>query len=147
MECEICGRTAALKARIEGAVVRACTGCAALGEAVKEPQRPVAKLRQTAAPVVPVIHPDFSQLIRQAREQAGLTREQLAHAVGEKASAIIRTENGMRPDARLARKLEKALHLHLLGYEMPEPRLQKAQREELTLGDVVDVRIKKKLPH
>ena len=95
---------------------------------------------------------DYPRRIREARERLGFTRELLARLVGEKESVIRRIEEGtLEPTVELARKLEKVLKIKLLvpasevvedlelEYESERPEL-----EELTLGDIVEIRERKK---
>lgn len=115
MECELCGRGGALvKVEIEGAVLSVCSSCAKLGRAaelkVELPERrPLTDCS--------VINPDFAKIIRNARIKQDLSIEQLGGKIGEKTSVLERVERGMRPTDGLAKKLEKALKIKLLGYQ------------------------------
>ena len=140
-ECELCGKQAKAQARVEGIVVRVCVSCAKLGTPVViAVEKPVRRERPIE---VPQLRVDVAQLVKNAREEQGLSREALAHKLQEKASIIERVEHGMTPDARLAKKLEEALGIRL-GYVAAEDRLPAAKEAELTLGDVVEVVVKKK---
>ncbi|MBI2971343.1 MAG: TIGR00270 family protein [Candidatus Aenigmarchaeota archaeon] len=144
MECELCGREAVRRALIEETVLRVCERCSTLGTAVAEqpPQKPAAPLPEKP-PEELVLHPQFAQLVKGAREQRGLTRQQLATQLNEKLSAIERVERGMRPDKQLARKLERALGIRMLGYEAKAPPALHQKQPDITLGDVADVKVKK----
>jgi len=83
---------------------------------------------------------DYDQRIRNARERAGMSQEQLAKQLNEKASLIRKLERGdTRPSDGVQRKLEKALDISLTegaGDEETEWEGSSAAGET-TLGDVV----------
>lgn len=58
---------------------------------------------------------DYGTIVRQAREKLGLTQSELAMQIAEKLSVIKKIETGrLKPDERLAHKLERALKVKLL---------------------------------
>jgi len=144
MECELCGREATTRAKIEGTIISVCEQCAAMGERILE-AKPVA-MREKPKIVIEQseINPDFARIIRDAREAANLTREQLAEKVKEKLSTIERIEHGSRPTDIVARKLERMLNIKLLGFEEKSFEQKKTKDEPLTLGDVVQIKVRKK---
>ncbi|RLE57877.1 MAG: TIGR00270 family protein [Thermoprotei archaeon] len=92
---------------------------------------------------------DFAERVKRAREQLGLTRELLARLVNEKESVIRRIEEGsLEPTIELARKLERVLKIKLLEPVLEEEEMEsyvsKSRGFELTLGDVVVIREKKR---
>ena len=117
MECELCGRNAQLvKAEVEGTFLEVCPNCLKLGR----PEIPAAvptAARSPRDPSASEINPDFAKIVKAARAREGLNITQLADKIREKASVVERVEKGMRPTDMLARKLEKALKIKLLGYE------------------------------
>jgi uncharacterized protein (TIGR00270 family) len=146
MDCEICGRPAKGKARIEGTVVSVCGSCSAFGESifesspVKLPDRP-----RQAAPEEVFFVPDFPAKIKSERERKSLSKEQLASAIKERASVIDRIEKGMRPERRVAEKLEKFLGIRLMRSIDAEKTVSKGgHAEDLTLGDIAVVKKRKK---
>jgi putative transcription factor len=145
MECELCGKESKLaKAKVEGVVVSVCENCASFGERVLE-AKPV-QMREKPKIVIEesVIDPKFAEKIKNARESMKLTREQLAEKIKEKLSVIEHIEHGMRPTDIVAKKIERLFGIKLLGYSGKEY-IQPAQKPaELTLGDVVEIRQRKK---
>lgn len=161
MRCEVCGcriRGAPYRAMIEGAKLTVCNKCVKLGsifwEAKSEPRlkKVVKRLRQPmlAAKKKPVklqetleLVEDFSSRVRQAREQLGLSQEDLGRKINEKVSLLRKIESGkMTPDHRLAEKLEHALKIKLL-VPFSEPKVSPkvlSRPPEVTLGDIVDVK-------
>jgi TIGR00270 family protein len=87
------------------------------------------------------LDPDFSEIVKNARKRAGITQEQLAAKIMEKALVIKKIErNELTPDDKLRKKLEKALNVNLL-IEIGREKSQRGKSSEnLTLGDVAVVR-------
>lgn len=140
----MCGSGASLrKAYVEGTLLRVCDRCSNLGKVVEDlpavPQRkPVAELKES------VIDPDFASIVRDARKSAGMTVEELSGRVSVGVSVLHRIENGMRPTDDVARRLEKALHIKILGFVSGTQQKTSGQAPPLTLGDVAEVKIRKK---
>jgi putative transcription factor len=87
------------------------------------------------------LDPDFSEIVKNARKRAGITQEQLAAKIMEKALVIKKIErNELAPDDKLRKKLEKALNVNLL-IEIGREKSQRGKSSgNLTLGDVAVVR-------
>ena len=130
-------------ARIEGAVLNVCTSCKDFGTELKEEKKIPLPLSKTKEIPEDTINPDFAIIIRQAREAKHLSREQLASMINEKVSVIERIERGMKPDGRLRRKVENALDIDL-SYEEEPVKVQLKTTDDYTLGDAVQIRIKKR---
>ena len=60
-----------------------------------------------------ILASDFSRLIRQARMKKGFTHEQLANLMNEEALLRKFETGALKPDAGLARKLERHLGIKL----------------------------------
>lgn len=147
MECEICGRPATAKARIEGATVAVCASCGALGTPVvmAPPLAPARQKTVMRAPEVADYAPDFAARIRQAREARGLSRTAFARKIGEKETALERIERGARPEAKTASKIERALGIVIVTKESDTACAPPAKSgAPLTLGDIVTVTKKKR---
>lgn len=130
---------------MERAKLTVCKNCARYGTAVKE--KPRAQRKKSISSYKSVdfdIRSDYSQIVRKAREQQGLTQKDLARQINEKESVIHRIETGhMRPSRKLARKLEGALDIKLLEKMEELEVVHKRHRlDDLTIGDII--RIKKK---
>ena len=82
---------------------------------------------------------DFDERIREARESAGLTQEDLADRLNEKASVIRKLERGDHlPSDRVQKKLEKALGISLVeGQDVDDSEWSSDSSGTMTLGDVV----------
>lgn len=117
MECELCSRPAQLvKAEVEGTLLSVCNSCTGFGRKVEAkivdmPKKKPAELGESS------INPDFAKIIKNARGKLGMNLEELGKKISEKASVLERVERGMRPTDALARKLEKALKIKMLGYQ------------------------------
>jgi len=107
-------------------------------EPKREPKRVPARVRRTQ--VTEEVIEGFAEVVREARERAGLTRDALAAMVGVKVSVIRRIEEGsLVPPVDLAKKLERILKVKLVEV-VEEERVGKAgvgADWEQTLGDVV----------
>lgn len=171
MRCEVCGRKIfgkPLRVIIEGAKLSVCSECAKHGTAVWEeepkPQtlqktkaksdQPFSKVqskgpqRETTATNLELIE-NFDTKIRQAREKLGLSHEDLGKKIKEKISVLKKIETGkMKPDNKLAAKLEHALKIKLLAPASEETlqkiNMPKPTSRELTLGDILQLEKKEK---
>ena len=123
LSCEVCGspiRTAPATVEIDGAILRVCQSCAKRG-------RPVSAAPHVQHGGAPHhiggrefepefdIDPDFTLIVRHAREKLGLTQEALGRMINVKPSVISHIETGkMKPDMVLARTLMHQLKVNLL---------------------------------
>src|SRR3989338_4102215 len=140
-ECETCGKNVEqlLRAVIEGSHVYVCNICSKHAETVEE-VRPIQRtmhVKQKITISEPSINPEFSYIIKNAREKAGFTRKQVAEKIKERELVIERIERGNIPEEKVARKLEKILGIKILGFEEQKVKLQHTKAQEITLGDVV----------
>ena len=129
MNCEICGNPiigVSQVVLVDGAKLRVCNNDAKLGTAVKETVRPQGFVpRAINSPLIPKfdiiegeleLRDDFGTAVKSAREKMGLSQDQLAAKINERASLIRHVETGkMRPDGVLATKLERFLKIDLYG--------------------------------
>ncbi len=163
-ECELCGKSMPRlkKVLIEGVVLNVCDSCARHGRTLKKgeekyyaPGNPSIireRLKRKDRPVyrdVPleeeeVLAEDYSDRVRNARLQMGLTQEELARRILEKESVIAKIERGeMHPDRKLIRKLEKTLGIKLTEKVTPvRVDRGKAKGGALTLGDLLSMKMK-----
>lgn len=161
MDCEVCGRPIMgrpNRAVIAGARLMVCQECAQLSSSDWQatpkpspvraaPKKSPPTLRRQRPPRVPEeleLVEDFRLEIRRAREEAGLTHEELGRGIGERVSVLRKLETGkMVPDEALTRRLEHALKIKLLlppsSPKVAEETLAK-KPYEVTLGDVVTVK-------
>jgi putative transcription factor len=146
---------------IEGARLTVCNECAKLGKIVHEEPKPKATVTRfkTAPPPVRIqtkrtqtptvdtsleLVENFYIKIRQAREKLGLSHEELGKRINEKVSLLRKIETGkMTPDHRLATMLEHALRIKLIVQakedKVPQTKIAKIARHELTLGDLIQL--------
>lgn len=164
MECEICGkkiRGEPRRAIIDGVKLIVCSECAKLSSSRRSVElrpalrkrpllkRPLLKHRRRKREIFEELKlvEDYGPQVRRAREKFGFSHEDLGRKIGERVSVLQKVEmNKMVPDQRLARKLEHFLRIKLLvkpSIQIVEGKpLQKPR--ELTLGDIVSIRKKKK---
>lgn len=150
MRCEICGKKVIgqpVKTKIESSVMLTCNECAKFGKIQREPPkarkpRPFKKTPRIREPSEEVVE-DYKTIIRNAREQKGWSREQLAEKLYEKASVINRIESGkMVPDIKLARKLERTLKIKLIEKQedtRPDD-IETSSSRGATIGDIARIK-------
>ena len=81
---------------------------------------------------------DYDDRIRNAREAEGLSQEELANQLNEKASLIRKLERGdTLPTDEVQRKLERALDVSLVEGEEVDAEWETSDSGTMTLGDVV----------
>jgi len=165
MECEACGNQIfgrGWSVVIEGAKLIVCSECARFSSksapqlpkqqivtALKKPTptprniAPHTIAHRTSRREAPVredieLVEDYGPLVRKARENIGLTHDDLGRKIGERVSILQKLEKGkMVPDQALARRLEHTLKITLL---QPTPKASgefKEKHLESTLGDIV----------
>ena len=83
---------------------------------------------------------DYDDRIREAREADGLTQEELADDLNEKASLIRKLERGdILPSDDVKAKLEKKLDITLTeGTDVDDTEWSSGSGQSMTLGDVVE---------
>ncbi|WP_253736546.1 multiprotein bridging factor aMBF1 [Halohasta salina] len=83
---------------------------------------------------------DYDDRIREAREAEGLTQEELADDLNEKASLIRKLERGdILPSDDVKAKLEKKLDITLTeGADVGDTEWSSGSGQSMTLGDVVE---------
>jgi len=92
---------------------------------------------------------DFGAKIRKAREQLGLSHDELGKRLNEKVSLLRKIETGrMAPNDKLAAALEHLLKVKLIvpakEVKVPEAKIPKKTARELTLGDLIQIKKKDK---
>lgn len=167
-ECEVCGKktkfpTTAVK--IEGAEFKACSDCSKLGTVIeRRPSAQTGKAYGTPAPsryapqgaASKTARPrnyfaglendlveDYDQLIKKAREAAGMSQEDLALKIKEKASLIKKIERKeIHPEESVTKKLEKELGIKLTEALDNSETFQHRNSGGATLGDIAFVKKK-----
>jgi putative transcription factor len=144
--CEMCGKESFLKtADVEGVDLSVCENCVKFGVVKKKafvPRKSHALVSHDGPSFLVV--KDYAQKIRQAREAKGMSQEDFAKFLSERASVVQKWESGhMRPRIGIARKIGKLLQIRLLereGQEKTEEVVKRKVSDELTLGDFIKVR-------
>lgn len=164
MPCEMCGKDAPLKrAVIEGTKMQVCSDCLEYGTEVSEPTTsspgsspapsgastsggPSRSSEGSGSPDVyeeteEVLAEDYGEVIRKARENEGLTVEELSDEINEKRSTIAKTERGEHhPSDDLVQRLERFLNVNLMVEMEPSQRVSKSGSSSsggVTLGDLI----------
>lgn len=161
MECEICGteiKGNPIRVTVEGTILDVCGKCAHYGK----PQDKWTPVSRKIAPTERVIvsHrpkrdafdkledeilPDYAQVIRKARESQGLTIEELASKMMEKATLIRKIEREeLVPEDTVRKKLETTLNIKLTERVSSQDQRGGGFIRGTTLGDVAIIRKKVK---
>ncbi|MBU1198100.1 TIGR00270 family protein [Candidatus Micrarchaeota archaeon] len=156
MECHVCGSDASREALVEGARVFLCPRCLHYGKPIERERKPVVTSRhrpERPARELNVVD-GYGKKIQAARDKRGQTRQQLARELFIRENELERLEHEwMRPDVKLAQKLEKALQIQLIedvsrkakSDESEEQsatlKPRKRSKADLTLADIIDVKV------
>ncbi len=143
-ECELCGNKIndVYIINLDGTELRVCTECAEgkvvigrSGEKVR-----VTPMRRSAAKEEETLKENYGRIIREARERMKLPIKVLAEMIKEKETFILRAEEQtLRPDVKLAKKLEKALKIKLFELQEPASSMHgRGNSEGATLGEFVE---------
>ena len=153
MPCELCGKESGgfRKAVVDGVEMMLCTSCIRHGEGVKETERtPEAVQRFVQKKVKKISEKDiykgmkkelvsnWNDVIKEAREKKGITREDLGFKIGERTVTISKIENGdLRPSDKTIEKLEKELGIILFEEVKDVTTSSIHSSTSLTLGDFI----------
>jgi len=166
VQCEMCGaETANPKTiKVEGAELQVCENCTQFGTEVRTESTSSTSTKYSTSSSsgsanrttggstggsrqrrrdmfdeMEELAADYDDRIRSAREAAGLSQEELAKQLNEKASLVRKLERGdMLPSDDVRRKLERKLDIELLEASAGDEEWEGSSREGgLTLGDMV----------
>ena len=155
MQCELCGFEEKLyRVKIEGTELKVCRSCALHGvilgaveePAAKEKPKPAAQ-KSAAEEPIEIIVLGFSKKIKNKRESLGLSQKDFAKMISEKESVVHKLESSeLTPSIELAKKIEKLLNIRLIEKYAESMRAasKKAAGEEVTIGDFIRIRKRKK---
>ncbi len=161
MECEICGAETdkLFEIEIEGATMQACEVCSRgkhivneIDNGEKKPERQGRQERAKAEELddadrahagIEIID-EYGIVIRKAREQSGLSLEDLGKKINEKESLLRRIEEGKTlPEDKVIKKLEKEFGIKLTAKSSPVSEVRNYGRKEpLTLWDAAEKKSK-----
>lgn len=152
--CEVCGkREASFLTLIEGAKLMACSSCARTGKVLHSlletsEGATVIALPERKAPIAfreeESIIDDYGKLIRKARNEKGMKREEVAKALNEKESYLEHIEKEKTlPPMKVIKKLERFFGIKLTEKSTPDvtgDSLTKKQdaRRPFTLADALE---------
>ncbi len=123
MDCEICGkREAVFYIEIEGAKMSACPGCSHDAKILGKIGKAIDKKSKAETTVIEYteketeIEENCGRIIRDARESRKMELKDLAMGINENENYLKHIEQGkLMPTLKTARKLEKALAIHLIS--------------------------------
>lgn len=153
MECELCGRSCECRpAVVDSVKMMLCPGCMKHGKGIQVPTTPTmgtnkSMLGRIRKHRVKDVYKDmdkelvsnFNEIIKNARQKKGISREDLGFKIGERTVTISKIENGdLKPSDKVAKHLEKELGISLFE-EVKKVSLGAGDSHGhgLTLGDFV----------
>lgn len=128
MECELCGRSCECRpAVVDSVKMMLCPGCMKYGKGIKVPTAPTtgtnkSMLGRIRKHRVKDVYKDmdrelvsnFNEIIKNARQKKGISREDLGFKIGERTVTISKIENGdLKPSDKVIKQLEKELGISL----------------------------------
>lgn len=161
MDCEICGsdiKGTPTRVTVEGTILDVCAKCAHYGRPtdkwtpVSRKMSPTEKTIFTHKPRRDVfdkmgdeINPEYSRIIKKAREGMGLTIEELASKMMEKSTLLRKIEREeLIPEDTVRKKLEAALNIKLTEKISSQDQRAGGFIRGTTLGDVAIIKKKGK---
>ena len=160
--CDVCGRKITGKPQyriFEGARLMVCDICARFAEKQKPPQKTPSAYKSKQYTPRPQrktprrsrqdleLREDYAETIRKAREKKKWTQNELANELLERLSLVRRVEGGkMKPNVTVIEKFEKTLGVTLMvsTSDIPEVKMESKLPSDMTLGDIVHLKTKKK---
>ncbi len=151
MQCELCGRESkgCREATVDSVSMMLCPDCIRHGENVVQIKTPTKvksfisrKAKKTTSKDIydgmeKELVSNWHELIKKARKEKGLTREDLGFKIGERTVTISKIENGdLRPPDKMIAKLEKELGISLLE-EVKKVSTGGQVQRRMTLGDFI----------
>ncbi|MCE8422393.1 MAG: TIGR00270 family protein [Candidatus Methanoperedens sp.] len=161
MECEICGsdiKGNPTRVTVEGTLLDVCAKCAHYGKPADK-WTPVSRKMSPAEKTIIMhkprrdifdkmgdeINPDYSRLIKKARETMGLTIEELASKMMEKSTLLRKIEREeLIPEDVVRKKLEATLNIKLTEKLSSHDQRGGGFIRGTTLGDVAIIKKKGK---
>ncbi len=161
MQCEICGtdiKGKPIRVSVEGTVLDVCGSCSRYGKP-SDTWSPVSRKLSPTEKVVIIrkprrdvfdklegeINPDYASMIKKARESQGLTIEQLASSIMEKAALLRKIEREeLVPEDVVRKKLETVLNIKLTEKVSSQDQRGGGFIRGTTLGDVAIIKKKTK---
>jgi len=159
MQCELCGNDCGDRCRqaeIEGVRMMLCPSCMRHGHSVQEVRDTTVQVQRSLIRrsrrighkdvyegMNRELVDDWGEIIKKARENKGITREQLGFNIGERTVTISKIENGeLRPSDKVAQKLEKELSITLFEEVKTVPTASSTQAgsQGYTLGDFIKLK-------
>lgn len=159
MQCDMCGSEGNLvRANVEGTILNVCNGCAKYGNIVRDnnsPKRPFnpnfkkkkSRLveKEPEIELIEVIVSNYSNKIKNKREELGIKQKDLAIKLAERESIVQKIESGhFEPSLKLAKKLEKYLKIKLIEEieDKKDKVFIKSANKAMTIGDLIKIKSK-----
>ena len=152
--CDVCGQTAVAMALIEGAKMNVCNRCRQYGREIRptfnngmiKPSHLVKKMDEVS------LVENYGEVLTNAREDFGLTREELAKKLAMREQDLKNFETGkVKPTQKEAEKLEALLGTVIVKAKSDKETEEKEEKQEKktadkytpTLGELVTIKTKR----
>ena len=146
MNCEICGafEENLIKTEVEGSIMNLCKNCSKYGKVIGasvQANNKVKKIMESESQ----LKYDYLNEIKHALNESGLSIEEAAERIRCSPKDLKKVVNGeMLPDKNITEKLEKLLKISLYEIDFVSDSAFKKDTDELSFGDVVDIKRSKK---
>ena len=148
MNCDLCGKEAELhKTVIESSRMNVCKNCEKYGRVIESTEkiRTAAVTQTKPDEELQTLVSNFGELLKKKREQLGLSHREFARKIAERESTLHKLETGtIALTIAKAKNLEKMLGLRLTEEIQEEPVALRTGKTEMTLGDAIKIKTKKK---
>jgi len=152
MQCELCGNECfkCFPSNVDGVKMMLCPNCMKYGKNINETKEPTTNIDHkikiiSKRKMVKDVYigmdkelvTNWAEIIKKARIQKELSREELGFRIGERTVTISKIENGdLRPSDKIAEKIEKELSITLFEKVKEVPtKTSGSHATRLTLGD------------
>ncbi|MCL4396874.1 multiprotein-bridging factor 1 family protein [Candidatus Parvarchaeota archaeon] len=146
MNCEICGafEENLYKTEVEGAVMSLCKNCSKYGKVLGAPVHEIKQVQRTVESERQLKY-DYINDIKHALQESGLSIEEVAERIKCSPKDLKKVVNSeMPPDKNITAKLERLLNISLYEINFVSDSTFKKDTEQLSFGDVVDIKKSKK---
>ncbi|MCL4376557.1 MAG: multiprotein-bridging factor 1 family protein [Candidatus Parvarchaeota archaeon] len=146
MNCEICGafEENLFRTEVEGAVMNLCKNCSKYGKVIGDSVQASSQVQRKAESESQLRY-DYLNEIKHALNENGLSIEEVSESIRCSPKDLKKVVNGeMLPDKNITEKLEKLLKISLYEIDFVSDSAFKKDTDELSFGDVVDIKRSKK---
>ena len=146
MNCEICGafEENLFRTEVEGAVMNLCKNCSKYGKVIGDSVQASSQAQRKAESESQLRY-DYLNEIKHALNENRLSIKEVSEIIRCSPKDLKKVINGeILPDKNITEKLEKLLKISLYEIDFVSDSAFKKDTDELSFGDVVDIKRSKK---